>query len=105
MQASCDSSKRCPRLGNPGHCGLHVQRRDQCRARPNNVTNQSGGKFTGTRPRSHRQRPHVQHRAHSDSAREQQHHPETTTRRPHQAGDDRRLFQSRTQCNHVQPSL
>lgn len=47
MQASCDSSQRYPRLGDPGHRGLYVQRRNQRRPRPDHVAHQGGRKFTG----------------------------------------------------------
>lgn len=49
MQASCDSPQRCPRLGDTGHCGLHVQRRDQCRSRSDHIAHQGCRKFTGER--------------------------------------------------------
>lgn len=47
MQASCDSSQRYPRLGDPSHRGLYVQRRNQRRPRPDHVAHQGGRKLTG----------------------------------------------------------
>lgn len=47
MQASCDSIKRFARLGDPGDCGLHVQRRDQRGAGAAHFTHQGSRVTTG----------------------------------------------------------